>query len=126
MLRSLVGSEMCIRDSTATEACFAFETSAEKIILRWPAGYTATTRLLPQSQRGEFRINGTSASNRAVVLNEWGIVYSYDGETRPLITGTRGDERADCNGQNLPVFNIAPGRKGVSPFRLSRGTAGPT
>ncbi|KRE72686.1 hypothetical protein [Arthrobacter sp. Soil762] len=110
---------------TSTEACFTFETSTEKVILRWPAGYTATTKLLPQSPEGEFRINGTSAATRAVVLNEWGIVYSYDGETRPLIFGTRSDERADCNGQTLPVFDIAPGGKGVSPFRASHGASGP-
>jgi hypothetical protein len=110
---------------TETEACFTFETSAEKVILRWPAGYTAATRLLPQSPEGEFRINGTSASNRAVVLNEWGIVYSYDGEPRPLIAGTLRNEQADCNGQELPVFDIAPGEKGGSPFRISRGPARP-
>ncbi|MFH5878644.1 hypothetical protein [Arthrobacter sp. NA-172] len=110
---------------TATGACFTFETSAEKVVLQWPAGYTATTRLLPQSADGEFRIDGTSASNRAVVLNEWGIVYTYDGQPQPLITGTRTDKTAGCNGQTLPVFNIAPGRQGVSPFRLSHGPAGP-
>lgn len=110
---------------TATQACFTFDMSIEKVLLRWPAGYTATTRLLPASPEGEFRIDGTSATNRAVVLNEWGLVYAYDGDTRPLLSGTRTNEQADCNGQTLPVFDIMPGGVGVSPFRISRGTSGP-
>jgi hypothetical protein len=108
---------------SGAQACFTFETSTEQVFLRWPAGYTATTRLLPQSPEGEFRINGTSAGNKAVVLNDWGLVYTYDGETRPLIMGARTGERADCNGQNLPVFDISPGQQGATPFRNSRGPA---
>lgn len=110
---------------TATEACFTFETITEKVLLRWPAGYTAATRLLPASPEGEFRIDGPNASNRAVVLNEWGLVYAYDGEPRPLLFGSRTNEQANCNGQTLPVFDVAPGGEGVSPFRITHGTSGP-
>lgn len=111
---------------TATQACFTFQTSTEKVLLRWPAGYTAMTRLLPASPEGEFRIDGPSASSRAVVLNAWGLVYAYDGQPWPLINGTRTNEQATCNGETLPVFNIQPtGGEGTSPFRNSRGISGP-
>lgn len=111
---------------TASEACFTFQTSAEKVILRWPAGYTAATRSLPQDSNGDFRIDGASHADRAVVLNEWGTVYTYDTEPAPQIIGTRTGIQAVCGGQTLPVFDITPPGEGASPFRLTHGAAGPS
>lgn len=110
---------------TASEACFTFQTSAEKVILRWPAGYTAATRFLPQDANGNFRINGASHADRAVVLNKWGTVYAYDTWTLPQITGNRTGENAVCGGQTLPVFDITPSGEGATPFQLTHGAAGP-
>lgn len=109
---------------TASEACFTFQTSAEKVVLRWPAGYTAATRSLPQDANGDFRIDGPSHADRAVVFNKWGTVYTYDSAPAPQITGHRTGEKALCDGQNLPVFDIAPSNEGASPFQLTHGAAG--
>ncbi|MBT2538789.1 hypothetical protein [Arthrobacter sp. ISL-69] len=111
---------------TASEACFTFQTSAEKVVLRWPAGYTAATRSLPQDSNGSFRIDGASHADRAVVLNEWGTVYAFDTWTLPQISGNRAGEKAACGGQTLPVFDITPPGEGASPFRLTHGAAGPS
>ena len=111
---------------TASEACFTFQTSAEKVVLRWPAGYTAATRSLPQDANGDFRIDGPSHGERAVVLNKWGTVYVYDTAPVTQITGNRTGEQAVCDGQSLPVFDIAPSSEGASPFQLTHGAAGPS
>jgi hypothetical protein len=111
---------------SASEACFTFQSSAEKVVLRWPAGYTAATRSLPQDANGDFRIDGPSHGDRAVVLNKWGTVYSFDTWALPQITGNRTGEKAVCDGQSLPVFDIAPSSDGASPFQLTHGAAGPS
>lgn len=110
---------------TASEACFTFQTSAEKVVLRWPAGFTAATRSLPRDANGNFRIDGPSNADRAVVLNKWGTVYTYDTAPTPQIRGNRTGNKAVCNGETLPVFDIAPFSDGASPFQLTHGAAGP-
>jgi hypothetical protein len=105
---------------TATEACFTFQTSTEKVYLRWPAGYTAAVKSLPQDAAGNFALEGTARGDRPVVLNDWGVVYSYDGSTWPLLAGARTNETASCNNESLPVFEVAPFQEGAgaSPFAL--------
>ncbi|MGO4229984.1 hypothetical protein AB4Y72_14055 [Arthrobacter sp. YAF34] len=100
----------------AGEACFTFQTSKETVYLRWPAGYTAATRSLPQNSDGSFSIDGSSRGDRPVVLNDWGTIYAYDGDPRPLITGTRTTEKASCGSESLPVFDVTPPWPGASPF----------
>jgi hypothetical protein len=60
------------------------------------------------------------------VLNKWGTVYAYDTWALPQITGNRTGEKAVCDGQSLPVFDIAPSSDGASPFQLTHGAAGPS
>jgi hypothetical protein len=105
---------------TATEACFTFQTSTEKVYLRWPAGYTAAIKSLPQDAAGNFALEGTARGDRPVVLNDWGVVYGYDGSTWPLLAGSRTNETASCNNESLPVFEVTPFQEGAgaSPFAL--------
>lgn len=111
---------------SASEACFTFANSTEKVYLRWPAGFTAKVTPLMVDAEGHVSYFGTTLANRAVILNEWGFIYMADLDTRPLVTGQSTAETASCGGETLPVFDVWPERAGGSPFQKGRGVALPT
>jgi hypothetical protein len=108
------------------EACFTFANSTEKVYLRWPAGFTAMVTPLTVDAEGHASYYGTTLANKAVILNEWGFIYTADLDTRPLVKGELTTETASCGGETLPVFDVWPERAGGSPFQKSRGVALPT
>ena len=110
----------------ASEACFTFSNSTEKVYLRWPAGFTAKVTPLMVDAEGHVSLFGTTLANRAVILNEWGFIYMADLDTRPLVQGELSMETASCGGETLPVFYVWPERAGGSPFQKGRGVALPT
>jgi hypothetical protein len=111
---------------SATEACFTFENSTEKVYMRWPAGFTAALRSLRVNAQGVVSPGGTAQADTPVVLNEWGFIYMTDRQLRPQITGYRSAETATCAGESLQVFDVQPERPGASPFQHGRGVALPT
>lgn len=111
---------------SAAEACFTFESSTEKVYLRWPAGFTAAVRSLPVDAQGRVSLYGTAEADTSVVLNEWGFIYMTNLQPRPLVTGHLSAETASCGGDSLPVFDVQPERVGGSIFQHGRGVALPT
>jgi hypothetical protein len=109
-----------------SEACFTFENSTEKVYLRWPAGFTAKVTPLMVDGEGHVSYYGTTLANKAVILNEWGFIYTADLDTRPQVKGQQTSETASCGGETLPVFDVWPERAGGSPFQKGRGVALPT
>jgi hypothetical protein len=108
------------------EACFTFENNSEKVYLRWPEGFTAKVTPLMVDAEGHASYYGTTLANKAVILNEWGFIYTADLDTRPQVKGQLTTETASCGGQTLPVFDLWPERAGSSPFQKGRGVALPT
>lgn len=111
---------------SATEACFTFENSTEKVYLRWPPEFTAAVRPLSADAQGNVRYRGAFESHKAVTLNEWGFISMTDGEPAPLVKGRLSAETAVCAGETLPVFDVMPASVGGSPFQRGRGVALPT
>ncbi|MCU1519375.1 MAG: hypothetical protein JWQ75_4096 [Pseudarthrobacter sp.] len=111
---------------SAAEACFTFENAAEKVYLRWPAGFTAAVRSLLVDAEGHVSYFGTVQAETPVVLNEWGFIAMAHLDPRPLVEGHLSDESDSCNGERLPVLDVAPAREGGSPFQKGRGVALPT
>lgn len=105
---------------TSTEACFTFQTSTQKVYLRWPSGYTAATKSLPEDASGDISSDNNSLGDRPVVLNDWGVVYGYDGSPWPALTGNLTNETASCSNEVLPVFDVVPTEgPGSSPYALN-------
>jgi hypothetical protein len=111
---------------SASEVCFTFENSTEKVYMRWPAGFTASFSSLPVNGEGQVVLNGMALADTAVILNEWGFIYMTDRQPRVQITGYRTSETATCSGETLQVFDVQPERPGASPFQHGRGVALPT